>query len=81
MKYGHVIVPDCLPSISEYRLHCYKKLTALGKTHKKNLQEMTETLPPQPENKIAHSSSKLGKTNRVRIFPKTCIFCGKIRKH
>ena len=37
---------------------------------------MTETLPPQPENKITRSSSKLDKTNRVGIFPKICIFCG-----
>ena len=41
---------------------------------------MTETLPPQPENKITRSSSKLDKTNQIGIFPKTCIFCGKIRK-
>ena len=55
-------------------------LTALDKTHRKNLQEMTETLPPQSENKITRFSSKLVKTNRIGIFPKTCIFCGKIRK-
>ena len=41
---------------------------------------MTETLAPQPEDKITRSSGKLDKTNRVGIFPKTYIFCGKIIK-
>ena len=48
-----------------YHLDCYKKFTTLGKTHRKNLPQMTETLPPKPENKIIHSSSKVDKTNRV----------------
>ena len=80
LKYGQVILSDCLPSTSGHYLDCYKKFTTLGKTQRKNLQEMTETLPPQPENKITRSSSKLDKTNEIGIFPKTCIFCGKIRK-
>ena len=50
--YGHVIFPG-------YHLHCYKKFTALGKAHRKNLQEMTEVLPPQPENGITHSFREL----------------------
>ena len=41
---------------------------------------MIEILPPQHENKFTNSSSKLDKTNRVGMFAKTCIFCGKIRK-
>ena len=41
---------------------------------------MIEILPPQPENKITRSSSKLDKTNRVGMVTKTCIFCGKIWK-
>ena len=41
---------------------------------------MTETLPPQAENKITCSVSGLDKTSGVGMFPKTCIFCGKIRK-
>ena len=52
-------------------------LTALDKTHRKNLQEMTETLPPQPENKITRFSSKLVKTNRIGIFPKNVYFVEK----
>ena len=61
-------------------MDCYKKFTTLGKTHWKNLQEMTEALPSQPENKITRSFSKLDKINRVGIFPKTYILCEKIRK-
>ena len=41
---------------------------------------MTKPLRPQPGTKITRSFSKLDKTNRVGIFPKTCIFCGKKRK-
>ena len=81
LRYGHVILPDYLPSTLEYQVTAFKTFTALGKTNRKNLQEMSETLPSQPENKITRSSSKLHETNRVRIFPKTGIFCGKIRKN
>ena len=52
LKYGHVI-------FTGYHLHCYKKFTALGKAHRKHLQEMTEVLPPQPENGIIHFSWEL----------------------
>ena len=41
---------------------------------------MTKALLSQPENKITRSSSKLDKTNREGIFPKTYIFCEKLRK-
>ena len=61
-------------------MDCYKKFTALSKTHRKNLQEITEPLQPQPEGKITHFFGELDKTNWVGIFPKTCIFCEKIRK-
>ena len=80
LKYRRVILTDYLPSTSGYHLDCCKTFTALGKTHRNNLQEMTEPLRPQPESKITRSFSKLDKTNRIGIFPKTCIFCGKIRK-
>ena len=35
---------------------------------------------PQRDSKITRSFCKLDETNRVGIFPKTYIFCGKIRK-
>ena len=70
LKYGYVILPDYLLSTSGYHLNSYKNFTALGKTKKKNLQEMTEPLWPQPESKITHSFSKLDKTIPVGIFPK-----------
>ena len=49
LKYRRVILPDYLPSTSGYHLDSCKKFTALGKIHRKNLQEMTEPLRPQPE--------------------------------
>ena len=55
-------------------MNCYKKFTALSKTHRKNPQEITEPLQPQPEGKITDYFGKLDKTNWVGIFPKTCIF-------
>ena len=79
-KYGHVILPDCLPSTSRYHFDCYKKLNVLGKTHRKILLEMTETLSPQSENKITRSSNKLDKTRREKIFPKSSMFRGKIKE-
>ena len=77
LKYGHVILPDYLPSTLEYQVTAFKTFTALGKTNRKNLQEMSETLPPQPENKVTCSSSKLDETNRVRIFLKQVYFVEK----
>ena len=68
VKIWAAILLDCLPSSSGYHLDCHEKFTALSKTHKKNLQEITETLQTQPENKITLSSSKLDKTNRVGIL-------------
>lgn len=68
LKYGRAILLDCLPSSSGYHLDCHEKFTALSKTHKKYLREITETLQTQPENKITLSSSKLDKTNRVGIL-------------
>ena len=41
---------------------------------------MMEPLRPQPKSKITRSFSELDKANRVGVFPKTCTFCGKIRK-
>ena len=37
--------------------------TALSKTHRKNPQEITEPLQPQPEGKITDYFGKLDKTN------------------
>ena len=34
-KYGHVNLPDCLPSTAGYHLDCYKKVTVLGKKTEK----------------------------------------------
>ena len=37
-------------------------------------------MQPQSKSKVIRFFSKLDKTNRVRIFHETCIFCGKIRQ-
>ena len=62
LKYGHVILSDCLPSTSGYHLDCHIKFTAFGK-HRKNLKEMNQPLLQQSESKITRSFSKPDKTN------------------
>ena len=80
LKHSNVELPENIPSKFGYHHSCYKRFIGLSEKYRVSSTSSGKKCEEEATTSSTRSTTTHLKTNKLGIFPRTCLICDKSRK-